>query len=616
MSKPLLRHAPDASSSPSSSCPQSMQRCHSFQLLHGLPSSLLFEVCSFLSVYQVVSTLRRSCQALHGRVAADCLQRCHLVIASSSLPSLAASKASTRTLLSRIPSLTISHQWDTWDEGERILTLHKLRSPLEASRFLLSSLQSLHIILEKSGRLCCPPPLAERCLLIVLQLLADRAASFSSLRRLHIDARAVTVPAYIDLSFAPLARLPALTDCRIDVTKSSVLPWSSLLSTLSSTQFLTSLYLRDSEACPQLLRLLCAESNTPLLLRLRSLFLPSHYVRRGDWDELHDALLRRLSSLPAPSALQHFSGLSRIRHRAAGLLSVFSLPCLTQLDLGGWVRPSEFATLISSFTSAPAPLVSLVMPCVRDQPDDDRRENAAVAADGAAVDSAMRLLLSRFTSLRQLQCHTEMADGAVALPGSRPGDHNNGCSGSLYSLTVRHSPASHFPFTAPVSFPQLTELVVTMPMTDAELELLLSACPQLLRLDCAVSQGWRAAVLITAQCCRCLLELAVRAHAHLQQFAFAEPQPDVTSPFLPQLVNLKVVSGIRSWLFSDLAVLRHFTAPPHARLRKVVLECRDLTAEHVLSLACLPRLYRLMARRYDGRDGEIAELQEARRRTP
>ena len=38
------------------------------------------------------------------------------------------------------------------------------------------------------------------------------------------------------------------------------------------------------------------------------------------------------------------------------------------------------------------------------------------------------------------------------------------------------------------------------------------------------------------------------------------------------------------------ALLRHFTAPPHAELQRVALVGFDLTAEQVLSLAPLPRL--------------------------
>jgi hypothetical protein len=43
-------------------------------------------------------------------------------------------------------------------------------------------------------------------------------------------------------------------------------------------------------------------------------------------------------------------------------------------------------------------------------------------------------------------------------------------------------------------------------MTDEELQALLPACPQLLKLDCTVSDSWKV-VLVAARCCCHLLEL-------------------------------------------------------------------------------------------------------------
>jgi hypothetical protein len=59
-------------------------------LLQALPASLLSEVCSFLSVYQVVSTLRSTCHAMQRGATADCLLQSSLGISSRSLPSLVA----------------------------------------------------------------------------------------------------------------------------------------------------------------------------------------------------------------------------------------------------------------------------------------------------------------------------------------------------------------------------------------------------------------------------------------------------------------------------------------------------------------------------------------------
>ena len=112
-------------------------------------------------------------------------------------------------------------------------------------------------------------------------------------------------------------------------------------------------------------------------------------------DEQHDAFLCRLSSLPSPPVLHHFSAAS-VSHRAAGLLSVFSLTHLNLLDLKGTVRRSELTAFVLAFTSAPAPLVSLVLPKMQVEPGDDARAEAAVHDDAAAVCGALRPPLSRF----------------------------------------------------------------------------------------------------------------------------------------------------------------------------------------------------------------------------
>jgi hypothetical protein len=91
----------------SSSSSWSRQPCARLQLLHGLPACLLSTVCSFLSIYQVVSVLRSTCRVLHGTITGNCLLQAELVISSRSLPSLIASKSSARALLSRIASLTV-----------------------------------------------------------------------------------------------------------------------------------------------------------------------------------------------------------------------------------------------------------------------------------------------------------------------------------------------------------------------------------------------------------------------------------------------------------------------------------------------------------------------------
>jgi hypothetical protein len=149
-----------------------------------------------------------------------------------------------------------------------------------------------------------------------------------------------------------------------------------------------------------------------------------------------------------------------------------------------------------------------------------------------------------------------------------------GCSGWLYSLTIR---SSRFSFTTPLSIPLLTEPTgFHKIMKEVELELLLPACPQLLRLDCTVSHSWQV-VLIAARCCRCLLQLTVRIRIEEQQAgdaASAGPEPVVITPFLPQLLSFSLYGDIlrpRPFGF-DFSVLGHFTAPPHPQLRHVLLQ--------------------------------------------
>ena len=622
--------SPSAGSSSSSfSPPRFKQPFSRFQLLHELPASLLSQVCSFLSVYQLVSTLRSTCHELHSRVTPDCLLQSHLTMSSLSLPALAASTPSTRALISRVPSLTIVYRFEQGGEGVQsgLLPLQALRSPLDASRFLFSSLSSLRICLDRQASF----PLQEKedCLRGALQLLAVDADSLLSLRRFAIDdtlelplvpGAGLRMPQGVPLSFSSVARLPALTECHLHLRSSRAVSCSSLVSALSSLQALTSLDLSEcADGCwPSLLRLLCADAATPLLLRLRTLVLPPHWDEDNEsMNALHDAFLCRLSSLPSPPALEHFSGAQCVRHRAAGLLSVFSLPHLTRLDVGGSVRRTDLSTFTSGFTSAPsAPLISLVLPEICTEPEDGDRDEAAVREDALAVDGAARTLLSRLTSLRRLHCFAQMASGVVAAPDSLSADLS-GCSGSLYGLTMWGF-ESCCPFTAPLSFPLLTELLVnTLSTTDVELELLLTACPQLLRLWCQANSCNVA--LIVARCCPGLLELKVHVDLGPEQAgdaAFAAPEIGISSPFLPQLVSLDLTSATASGRsVSDFsALLPLFTAPPHAELRHVSLLGSSVTAQHVLSLACLPQLSRLQALRDNTSDGGIAEVEKAHHR--
>ena len=160
------------------------------------------------------------------------------------------------------------------------LALHELRSPLDASRFLFSSVASLYVALEERvDQRELLPSRAQSCLLNVLLLLAANPDSFSSLRRLHI--RRSKRADYGRRSSCPSRRWLGcrLTHLRIDLLRLSTLSCKSLVSALSSLQSLTSLNVRENAAsCVELLQCLSAKAATPLLLRLRSLVLPC-----SDW---------------------------------------------------------------------------------------------------------------------------------------------------------------------------------------------------------------------------------------------------------------------------------------------------------------------------------------------
>jgi hypothetical protein len=171
-----------------------------------------------------------------------------------------------------------------------------------------------------------------------------------------------------------------------------------------------------------------------------------------------------------------------------------------------------------------------------------------------------------------------------------------------------------FPFSTRLSFPLLTELVVGLPLRDEELELLLPACPQLLRLNCVVSQGWDV-VRIAARCCSGLLDLKARLplpHHFVRIPAAAASQP-VAKPFLPQLIALRLIAAVQGRLAGvfDFSPLRHLTAPPHAQLRHIRLTGLGLSAQHVRSFARLPQLSYLHAQR----NGPILPVHEAHMRT-
>ena len=212
-----------------------------------------------------------------------------------------------------------------------------------------------------------------------------------------------------------------------------------------------------------------------------------------------------------------------------------------------------------------------------------------------------------------------MTSAAVALPDSLPGDATSGCSGRLYSLALGGCGNYRFPLPAPLSFPLLTELTADLPMTDEEVELLLSGCPQLLRLQCVQLQSWNM-LQIAARCCRRLLELTAsvsNGQRHARTAAFAAAQPDVGGGFLSQLLTLRLYGdGLCSQPYtSNFAILRHFTEPPHAQLQYVVLDGRGLTTALLLSLACLQRLSYLHEQRHDTPGRNMAAVAEARRRT-
>jgi hypothetical protein len=136
-------------------------------------------------------------------------------------------------------------------------------------------------------------------------------------------------------------------------------------------------------------------------------------------------------------------------------------------------------------------------------------------------------------------------------------------------------------------------------MKDAELEVLLSACPQLLKLSCAVRQSWNV-VLLAARYCR-LLQLTVDTLSiwhQVEHAAAADCQPVVIpSPFLPHLIILELTEArpSRQRFVSDFSILSHFTAPPHAELRHIAVDGPSLTAQHVLELARLRRLANVSA---------------------
>jgi hypothetical protein len=204
MSKRALSPSSHLSTS-SSSSPSSRQRRPDLQLLHDLPAALLSTICSFLSVYQVMSMLLSTCRALHGSVTADCLLQSRLVLSSCSLPSLLAASSSTRALISRMRSLTVLYSCEQKDDDPQyeMLPLQELRSPVDASRFLFSSLTSLHFIFaEKYMR----PQRGLNCLLGAMQLLEADAGCFSSLRHLVVhDTGCLVDEEALELPVASLA---------------------------------------------------------------------------------------------------------------------------------------------------------------------------------------------------------------------------------------------------------------------------------------------------------------------------------------------------------------------------------------------------------------------------
>ena len=268
--------------------------------------------------------------SMHGSVTPDCLREAHLAIRGYSLPALAASKPDTRALVSRVRSLSILYKYDRGETGPRTAML-PLQSLQDAPRFLFCFLSSLHIVFELDGELPFPPSLRQACLRDVMQLLTASPESFSSLRRLHIDDTDEFGAEGVELSFAPLARLPALADFRCSLRSLSSSSCSTLMSALESMQCLTSLDMRHViNACSQLLQLLCADvpPRRCCFASSRS-FYPVTIAKSAIGTSCTMPFLCRLSSLPAPPALQQFTGVPTVRHSAAGLLSIFSLPHLT-----------------------------------------------------------------------------------------------------------------------------------------------------------------------------------------------------------------------------------------------------------------------------------------------
>lgn len=272
----------------------------------------------------------------------------------------------------------------------------------------------------------------------------------------------------------------------------------------------------------------------------------------------------------------------------------------------------DFSAFASSLNSAAPALVSLNLSQMFFEPGEEDKDEAELRQDAAALSDAVRLLLSHLPSLRWLACGSAVARGLMGAPGSEM----SGSGDCLYSLTMQVMERSRFPFSAPMSFMQLTELWLDFPMADPQAELLLAACPQLLTLHCGRGESWDV-VLIAARCCRRLLQLSVRVgrQQHLiQSFTVAALQP-VASPFLPHFLDLHLGDdhGVADSI--DFSVLQHFTVPPHAQLRSVALDGSELSAQDVLSLACLPQLSSLLVMRNTarGQDSGIAEVEQAQR---
>ena len=223
-----------------------------------------------------------------------------------------------------------------------------------------------------------------------------------------------------------------------------------------------------------------------------------------------------------------------------------------------------------------------------------------------------RRLLSRLPALRDLRYEVGLISRAVAVLDSLPEDAF--CTASLYRLTLKNNLPS-FPFAAPPSFRQLTELAVGDTMMEADRQPLLAGCPKLLVLNCNV-RGSCQAVLIAARCCPYLLDLTVSVNGEGRQAgnaALAEAEPDVSGHFLPELMALRLSMYHQLDLrpsFGVSSLLRRFRVSPLAQLQRVVLNRLGLTAQHVLSLAHLPRLSYFCVSEVSA----TAEVDEARRR--